>query len=180
MGIHESQPTFPSRPPGRDPRRQDPAHPGGHAAAPVHRDLGGRGGRPGLRAVVEPEAAELVPDVSRGARGDDPGGGPRDPGPRRAHPQRAAEGGRRSRLSGEVQDSRVDPVRAGSRTSAVARHHDGAGASAGRDVLIPAPGRALSRTASRISRSCDACPASGLQGGRTSRRGSGCARRNRS
>ena len=118
-------------------------------AEPVHWDLGGSGGAAGVRAVGEPEAAELVSDVSRGARGDDPGGRARGPGPGGAHPERAAEGGRRSRLSGEVQDTHAACKAARDLSAVVSRDRDSSRGPSGRMRFWPAlfPGHRPSASA---------------------------------
>src|SRR5262249_8005583 len=73
---HEHEKTLPKGHPECDPRRPDPRHPGGHTAAPFYRYLGRGGRKPRLRAVLESEAAKLVPHVPGGATRHCPGGRP--------------------------------------------------------------------------------------------------------
>ena len=97
---------------GRDPRGEHPPHPRGNEAASDHRDLGCRRRGSGLRPVLEPQAAELVAHVSRGAAGRDRGRRTRDSGARRADAERAPEGCRLPRLPREVRHGVVAQVRA--------------------------------------------------------------------
>src|SRR4051794_4499730 len=108
---HGHAASFSGRCPGRDPGWKDPRHPGRNAAAPLHRDLGRGGGGPCLRALVEPQATELVSHVPPGAARGDPGRWTRDPRPRHPYEERTPEGRRRPSLSGEIQDPGIDQIR---------------------------------------------------------------------
>src|SRR3954465_11515091 len=108
---HGHAASFSGRCPGRDPGWKNPRHPGRNAAAPLHRDLGRGGGGPCLRALVEPQATELVSHVPPGAARGDPGRWTRDPRPRHPYEERTPEGRRRPSLSGEIQDPGIDQIR---------------------------------------------------------------------
>ena len=90
----------------------------GHAASPRDRNLGGRGGGSRIRALVEPQAAELVADVRGGPARNHRGRWAHASGARGANAQPAAQG-RRSIEPTSRNTTR--PGRSSSRATSAAR-----------------------------------------------------------
>ncbi len=120
--TNENKATFPQQNSSSDPRWQDSGHSSRYAATSFHRHLGCSGGRPRFRALVEPEAAKLVPGVPARAARRYYGWRSRDSRPRGTHEKRALERRCQPRLFGEIPHARVDQIRPRSRTREVQSH----------------------------------------------------------